>query len=89
MASIIYGLCAMTSALCATLLLQAYRKTAYRLLLWSGLFFSVSTLNNLLLMVDKLVFPVEIDLSIPRYLVALVALGFLFRGMIFDEEEAR
>lgn len=51
--------------------------------------FSVSTLNNVLLMVDKVIFPVEIDLSIPRYLVALTALGFLFRGLIFEEEESR
>jgi hypothetical protein len=78
-----------TSALCASLLWQAYRRTTYRLLLWSSLFFSVSTFNNLLLMVDKVIFPVEIDLSIPRYLIALTALGFLFRGLIFDEEESR
>jgi Family of unknown function (DUF5985) len=89
MATLIYCLCAVTSALCASLLWQAYRRTTYRLLLWSSLFFSVSTFNNLLLMVDKLIFPVEIDLSIPRYLVALTALGFLFRGLIFDEEESR
>jgi hypothetical protein len=87
MATIIYGLCAVTSALCASLLLHAYGRTAYRLLFWSGLFFAVATLNNIMLMVDKLIFPVEIDLTIPRYLVALAALGCLFKGLIFDEEE--
>jgi len=86
MVSIIYGLCAVTSGICAWLLLQAYGRTAYRLLFWSALFFCVSTFNNLLLMVDKIVLPVEIDLSIPRYLIALVGLGFLFRGLIFEEE---
>jgi hypothetical protein len=86
MAQIIYGLCAMTSALCAWLLLHAYRRTDYRLLFWCGLFFTISTFNNLLLVVDKLIFPVEVDLSVPRYLVALVALGILFRGVIFEEE---
>lgn len=86
MAQIIYGLCAMTSALCAWLLLHAYRRTDYRLLFWCGLFFIISTFNNLLLVVDKLIFPVEVDLSVPRYLVALVALGILFRGVIFEEE---
>jgi hypothetical protein len=86
MATIIYGLCALTSALCAWLLLQAYGRTDYRLLLWSGLYFAASTANNLLLMVDKLIFPVEIDLSAPRYLIALIALTILFRGLIFEEE---
>jgi len=89
MATIIYGLCAVTSALCASLLLHAYRRTAYRLLFWSGLFFAVATVNNIMLMVDKLIFPVEIDLGIPRYLVALAGLGCLFKGLIFDEEERR
>jgi len=85
-ASFIYGLCMLTSALCAWLLLQAYRRTDYQLLFWSGLFFCISTLNNLLLVVDKLIFPVEVDLSVPRYLVALAGLMVLFRGLIFEEE---
>jgi hypothetical protein len=89
MAAIIYGLCAVTSVLCASLLLQAYRRTTYRLLFWSGLFFTVSAVNNILLMLDKVIFPVEFDLSIPRYLVALTALACLFKGLIFDEEDRR
>ncbi|SLM47356.1 conserved membrane protein of unknown function [Nitrospira japonica] len=86
MGMMIYGLCALTSFLCAWLLLQAYARTAYKLLLWTGMFFVVSTVNNLLLMIDKIVFPVTIDLSIPRYLIAFLALGVLFRGLIFEEE---
>lgn len=86
MGMMIYGLCALTSFLCAWLLLQAYARTAYKLLLWTGMFFVVSTVNNLLLMIDKIVFPVTIDLTIPRYLIALLALGVLFRGLIFEEE---
>lgn len=86
MGMLIYGLCALTSSLCAWLLLQAYARTAYKLLLWIGMFFVVSTVNNLLLMVDKVIFPVTIDLSVPRYLIALLALAVLFRGLIFEEE---
>jgi hypothetical protein len=67
--------------------MRAYRRTAYRLLLWSSLFFLISTLNNIFLIVDKLIFPIEMDLSIPRYLVALTALSLLFCGLIFEEEE--
>jgi hypothetical protein len=53
----IYTLCAMTAALCTYLLMQAYRRGGYRLLLWSGLCFAGLTLNNLLLVVDKVVIP--------------------------------
>jgi hypothetical protein len=65
MAAIIYTLCAFTAALCTYLLLQAYRRGGYRLLLWSGLCFAGLTANNLLLVVDKLLLPL-IDLSALR-----------------------
>ena len=86
LAAVIYGLCALTALLCTILLLQAYRRGGYRLLLWSGLCFAGLTLNNLLLVLDKLVFPTEIDLSIPRTSVALVAMGILMYGLIWDSE---
>jgi Family of unknown function (DUF5985) len=89
MASMVYGLCAITSALCALFLFAGYRRTDYRLLFWGGLFFLISTLNNLLLVMDKVIFPVELDLSIPRYCVALIALCFLLHGLINSEEAPR
>ena len=57
MAAVIYSLCALTAAVCTYLLIQAYRRGKYRLLLWSGICFAGLTLNNLLLVFDKLVFP--------------------------------
>ena len=62
MAAIVYSLCALTAALCAFLLLQAHVRSGYRLLLWSGLCFACLTLNNLLLVLDKLVIS-SVDLS--------------------------
>jgi hypothetical protein len=85
MAGVIYGLCALAALLCAVLLLQAYRRSRYRLLLWSGLCFLGLTLNNLLLVFDKLVF-VEIDLSTARLMTALVAMAVLLYGIIWDAE---
>ena len=85
MAATIYGLCALTSGLCAWLLLQAYGRTKSSLLFWSGLFFAITTANNLFLMVDKVVFP-EIDLSVMRYAVSLAAIGLLLRGLIGETE---
>jgi hypothetical protein len=85
MAAIIYGLCALAAALCTWLLLQAYRRGRYRLLLWSGICFAGLTFNNLLLMVDKLVLS-QVDLSVWRSSVALLAMVVLLYGLIWDTE---
>jgi len=84
-AGTIYALCALTAALCSLLLLQSYARGRYRLLLWSGLCFVGLTLNNLLLVVDKLVVP-QIDLSPWRSAVALVSMCILLYGLIWDVE---
>jgi hypothetical protein len=86
MAAIIYSLCAVTAAICAYLLLQAYRRGGYRLLLWSGLCFVGLTLNNILLVIDKIVLPTEVDLAMPRILTALFAMMILLYGLIWDTE---
>ena len=85
MAALVYSLCALTALFCAYLLLQAYRRGGYRLLLWSGLCFVALTLNNLLLVLDKLIFP-DADLSIWRTSVALAAMTVLLYGLIWDSE---
>jgi hypothetical protein len=85
MASLIFGLCAIAAIMCAYLLLQAYRRGGYRLLLWSGLCFVGLSLNNLLLVFDKLVVP-DVDLSIWRTAMALSAMTVLLYGLIWDAE---
>jgi hypothetical protein len=82
---IVYSLCALTAALCAGLLLQSYARSRYRLLLWSGLCFAGLTLNNLLLVLDKLVF-VDVDLSAWRSGVALAAMCILLYGLVWEAE---
>jgi hypothetical protein len=84
MASIIYTLCALTALLCAVLLLLSYARSGYRLLLWSGLCFAGLTLNNLLLVLDKLVLPN--DLSLWRSSTALAAMCVLLFGLVWDTE---
>ena len=83
MGAVIYSLCAVAAATCACLLLQAYRRGGYRLLLWSGLCFVGLTLNNLILVADKIIVP-EIDLSLWRTSIALVAMIVLLYGLIWD-----
>lgn len=85
MSEIIYGLCALTSLLCAYLLLQSYRRRRIALLFWSGLFFGIQTFNNSLLVVDKLVLP-DTDLSLFRYVIAFCANAALLYGFIMRVE---
>ena len=85
MATVIYSLCAITSALCAWLLIRAYLRTHNRLLLWSSICFTGLTLNNVALWVDKLVFP-NIDLSAVRTSIALIATLILLYGLIWEAE---
>ena len=74
MASVIYLLCAIAALLCTGLLIRAYYRSRYRLLLWSGLCFAGLTLNNLVLVLDKIVFT-SVDLSIWRTSIALLAMA--------------
>ncbi|HEX6948057.1 MAG TPA: DUF5985 family protein [Nitrospira sp.] len=83
--AVIYGLCMLTALMCAWLLLQAYHKTRYRLLFWCSLFFSIAALNNVFLVVDKLIFS-DIDLTVYRYAVALLGLFVLLPGLILERE---
>ena len=85
MAGIVYFLCALSAAGCAILLLQSYARSGYRLLLWSGLCFTGLTLNNLLLVLDKIVIP-DFDISLLRSAVALIAMCILLYGLIWDLE---
>lgn len=85
MAEIIYVLCTLTSLACASLLLLRYSSSGHRLLFWSGLCFVVMTINNLLLVFDKLVFP-DIDLLPWRHVSALGAVALLLYGLIYEKE---
>jgi hypothetical protein len=85
MAAATYTFCALTAFVCAVLLLQAYARGRYRLLLWSGLCFVGLTLSNLLLVFDKIVVPDQ-DLQAWRTSIALVAMSILLYGLIWDAE---
>jgi hypothetical protein len=85
MAPLFYALCALTASFCAWLLLRGYYRSRYKLLLWGGLCFIGLTLNNALVVVDKLLLP-EINLFTLRLTVALIALLVLLYGIIWDAD---
>ncbi len=86
MASLIYTLCALTSVACCVLLWRGWRSSGQRLLFWSALCFGALGVNNVLLVVDKLVFPVEVSLLGWRLAAALVAVSLLLFGLVWEEE---
>lgn len=82
MASVVYALCAITSIVCAVLLLRAYFENRARLLLFSSLCFAGLAINNVLLFVDLVVVPAA-DLAIYRDLSAAAAIMVLMFGLIW------
>jgi hypothetical protein len=85
MAALIYTLCALTSIACLVLLWRSWRKSGARLLFWSALCFGALSVNNVLLVLDRVVF-LEQDLFDWRLAAALVAVALLLFGLVWEED---
>jgi len=83
MPELVYVLCALTSMLCAGLLLRSYASNKSKLLLWSTLCFVGLAINNILLFVDLVLVP-DVDLLFVRTGSALVAFALLTVGLIWE-----
>lgn len=77
---------ALTSFGCMVLLFRGYARTGVRLLLWSGLCFIFLTANNVLLFVDAVVWPTQVDLRIYRLAAALAGVACLLYAFIWEAE---
>ena len=84
--AIVYVLCLLTSAACAWLLGSSHRRTGNRLLLWSSICFTFLAANNLVLVMDLVVWP-DLDLRVTRLLLALAAAVSLIWGFVWAVEE--
>lgn len=82
-ATIVYLLCALTSAVCAFLLYRGYVKSRARLLFWSANCFALLALNNVLVFVDERVVPTT-DLSIWRSMPAILAVAVMIYGLVWE-----
>ena len=86
--AVVYILCLLTSAACAWLLGRSYHRSGVRLLLWSSICFAFLAANNLVLVLDLVVWPApEVDLRLPRLLIALAAVVSLIWGFVWDTAE--
>ena len=83
---VLFLLAIATSLACTVLLFRSYVDSRLRILLWSALCFVCLTANNVLLFVDVVMLPVEVDLRVARYSMALVGMLFLLYGFIRESE---
>lgn len=86
MASAVYFGCALTSLVCAILLVRSYRSNRSVLLLWSSICFVGLAVNNILLFVDLVIFPMSMDLSLARALSGLLSVSALLVGLVWSEK---
>jgi hypothetical protein len=84
LAPTIYTLCLLSSAVCAWLLIRSFTRTRTRLLLWSAACFVLLAVNNLLVVIDLILTPPSVDLSIIRQLCSLAAVSILLYGFIWE-----
>jgi hypothetical protein len=85
MAEAVYLLCGLISVVCAVMLFNGYRANRTTLLFWSSLCFLGLAVNNVLLFVDLVIAP-DVDLSLLRSSVALVAIMVLLYGLIWESK---
>jgi hypothetical protein len=81
----LYLVAVVSSGACAVLLFRGYLHRRVRLLMWSAICFVGLTANNVALFIDLVVFP-NIDLRLARLIPALVGMGCLLYGFIWDTE---
>jgi hypothetical protein len=82
----VYLLCFLASSCCAVLLGRTFVARRAPLLLWSTLCFTLLAANNLMLVLDLVVF-VEGDLRLIRSLLSVGAIGTLIFGFIWSAED--
>jgi hypothetical protein len=83
MGVVVYILCALTSIICAILLLRAYRLTRNRLTFWSAICFGCLAVNNIFLILDMVVVENQ-DLSVFRTIPLLFGAIVMVYGTVLE-----
>lgn len=83
---VLFLLAALTSVACMWLLLRAYARTRVRLLFWTGVCFIALSVNNIVLFIDVVVLPTQVDLRVLRLGAALIGIACLLYAFIWEAE---
>jgi hypothetical protein len=84
LATTVYTLCLIASAVCSFLLVRSFLRNRSRLLLWSAVCFVLLTVNNMLVVLDLVFLPPSIDLSVLRVATSLAAVSTLLFGFVWE-----
>ena len=84
--SVLFLLAIVTSLACMVLLFRGYMRSGLRILMWSALCFVCLSINNILLFIDLVLLPNNIDLRMFRHGTALVGMLFMLYGFIRESE---
>jgi hypothetical protein len=83
---VLFSLAALTSLGCTVLLFRGYARSGMRLLFWSALCFVFLTINNMLLFVDTIILPTQVDLRPFRLSMALAGIACLLYAFVWEAE---
>lgn len=83
---LLFLLAALTSVGCMWLLLRAYARTSVRLLFWTGVCFIALSVNNIVLFIDVILLPTQVDLRVLRLGAALAGIACLLYAFIWEAE---
>jgi hypothetical protein len=82
----VYLLCLITCITCSALLFRAWLRSKAKLLFWTATSFVFLSINNLILVADKVFFP-DAYLTPARQITAGLALVILLYGFIWEVEK--
>jgi hypothetical protein len=82
----VYFLGVIITLACSVLLLRGYLRVRQKLLFWSALCFFVLALSNVLVVIDLVIYPHEVNLYRWRLLSAAIAMMLLVYGLIWEGE---
>ncbi len=82
----LFGLAALTSIGCMWLLFRGYFRSSVRLLFWVALCFVFLSINNVVLFVDTIVLPTQVDLRIVRLTAAIAGIACLLYAFIWESD---
>jgi hypothetical protein len=87
LAPAVYILGFVVTLACGVLLFRAYSAVGKRLLLWSAVCFCGLAISNLLVFLDLVVLPTQVDLYPWRLLTAAGAMLILLYGLIWEGQQ--
>jgi hypothetical protein len=86
-APLVYILGTVVTLLCAVMLLRAYLRVGFRLLLWSAVCFTGLTLANALVYVDLVIMPAQ-NLYTLRLTVGAISMAVLVFGLVWESDRS-